>query len=79
MVCLIFASLIPQAHSTLQVLQRINPAPISTLSGLVFGPLTLADSPPSTLSVDEMPPLHPEIPFLEVPPLLLRLQEALIV
>ena len=67
----IFWSLILQVCSTLQVLQRINPAPLPIPSGQVFGPLTLADSPPSTLSVNATPPLHPEVPCLEAPPLCL--------
>ena len=67
----IFWSLIPQVRSTLQVLRRINPTPLPILSGQIFGPLTLADSPPSTLSVNATPPLHPEVPYLEAPPLCL--------
>ena len=67
----IFWSLILQVRSTLQVLRRINPAPLPIPSGQVFGPLTLADSPPSTLSINMMPPLHPEVPCLEAPPLCL--------
>ena len=66
-VSLIFWSLIPQVRSTLQVLRRINPAPPPIPSGQVFGPLTLADSPPSTISVDVTPPLHPEAPCPEAP------------
>jgi len=54
--CSIFSTLIPRVQSTFNVLRRINPTPFSTPPGVVFGPLTLADSPPSTL-VDRLPPL----------------------
>ena len=41
----IFTSLLPNVHSSTRVLQRINPTPSSPPPGLVFGPLTLADTP----------------------------------
>ena len=42
----IFAHLVPRVRATYRVIQRVNPTLYSPPVGLVFGPLTLADSPP---------------------------------
>jgi len=57
MITFILTVLLQRIHIFTLVLQRTNPPLLFSLpTGTVFGPLTLADSPPSTL-VDYLPPL----------------------